>query len=666
MPPGTVSTHSRRLCRLLQNPFGSFLYCPYRMIWRLGPTFAGCAPRLSKNRGASTLVSATAVNATKSIPTKNRDLHQALIELGKKASGQVNISRLQLAIQGLEREHPTTRIALLGLNVPATARRLARLLLAESSKPPQEWETQLLEETSDQQRDVVVRFGIPHNAALQVGRTSLPILLVSAPILQQQGTEILISSVNDQHSKETLSRNIPSDVWLSPAVRTQLSADGRQSLISQPVHRTIVLADGIDELLSVAKLLARTKFESRLERDLVDVVVNLDGITRSADSQNMRVDLLKAEEGLQAVREALDKALDFEIAWSVSGLSALSKWLASSSAKSTSGLSPLLRDLVATVVEATAGSIVSQAKQADTIAHSKMMTNEARISLQNAISIFSQEGHAELQSGLAAAWSSRNWRKLAFWKLFWRVDDVALIVTDLITTTWLPRTERAIYELSGRMKQAGISLPSYSTSVVSESRTATVSTKASERETATEMSGQPLILASSASIESVSTTLLPPARTVATTSPIPFRTPFIASKISMSRQAFISATITTLTSSAQQIVLRSLTLTGVSAALSALSFLSITTGNIYESATVFALGTAFALRRMQKEWEAQCKNLEHGLMQEGRSVLKQTEETLRRLVDEASHFVEDEVEVRSRREALDAVEKARTALKEHQ
>ena len=53
------------------------------------------------------------------------------------------------------------------------------------------------------------------------------------------------------------------------------------------------------------------------------------------------------------------------------------------------------------------------------------------------------------------------------------------------------------------------------------------------------------------------------------------------------------------------------------------------------------------------------------MLDEGRSVLKQTEEHMRRLVDDASQVVEDEVEVRARTEAVEAVEKAKAALAKH-
>ncbi len=662
MPPASSSGSSSQLRRVVATHF----YCPACSTLRSQLIESGSALSRAKKRFASTVASPTAVNVTKSIPLNNRDLHQALNELRKKASGQINLSRLHLAIRALESEHATARVALLGVNVPATARRLVRLLLADTSTPQQDWETRLVGEESEQTHDLLVRFGTPQNEAIQPARSIVPALLIPAPVLQHQGIEILISSVKALDASTGLKGDALSDVLLSPTIGTPASAAGRQSLISQPVYRTAIVAHGLDELVSVAELLAKTKFQSRIERKLVGIVLNLKGNVQTSGSRTIKVDVAKAEEGLKTVRTDLAQASEFEKVWIESGMPALSRWLASSSAKSIVSLSPLLRDLIASLLEAAEANIATQAQEARIAARSKAMTIETRLSLENAINVFLQQGHTELQSGLAAAWSSRNWRKLAFWKLFWRVDDVPLIVTDLVTTAWLSSTERAVYELTGRLKQAGISLNSYSSSTMfSQPQTSAISIQAGAKENARSPVSEPLILASTASTESVSTPLLPPSRTITKTGSIPYRKPSLASTISSSRQAFISTAITSLTSSAQQIVLKALTITGVSAALSALSFASVTNGSIYESATVLALGTAYALRRMQREWEAQCRDLEQGLMDEGRSVLKQTEQHMRQLVNNASQVVEDEAEVRARREAIEAVEKAKLALAKH-
>jgi hypothetical protein len=125
----------------------------------------------------------------------------------------------------------------------------------------------------------------------------------------------------------------------------------------------------------------------------------------------------------------------------------------------------------------------------------------------------------------------------------------------------------------------------------------------------------------------------------------------------------MSRAITELTFSAQQIVLKTLTISGLSAGLSSLAFFSITSGSIYESATVVALGTAYALRKMQSDWKTQCTALEEGLLDAGRTVLRQTEERMRELVKDGGKAIEDNVENRTWNEASAAVEKAKQALK---
>jgi hypothetical protein len=659
MSPKAIFSPSHRLGSVVRTIF----YCPTCSVWRLRPTKAGRAPPFRRKRYASTLASSTAINATKSVPPKLQNLHEALNELRKKAPGLVNLSRLQLAIQGLESEHPTIRVALLGLSVPATARRLARLFLVDASKPQTDWERKLLTEDPEQSPGLVIRFGNPHSEALQAARSMLPILHIPSPLLRTQGIEILTSSISAPDAVAKSTGGIPSDALLSPTVGTPASAAGRQSLISQPVHRTRIVAHGIDELLTIAELLARTNFGSESERRLVDVVLDLDGSAESADSRVTRFNSRKAEKGLQEIREALAKAPEFETAWTESGMPAMSKWLANFSAKSGAALSRPIRDLIVSLLEVATANIASQTREAGLTARTTALAAASRSSLELAIDAFSQQGHAELQKGLAAAWASQNWRKLAFWKLFWRVDDVPLIVTDLVTTAWLPRTERAVYELSGRLKQAGVPLVTYQEPIAfSEPQSSAVPTNDNGKEAPNFAATQPLILASSAATESVSTPLLPSTRIVTKPGPVPYSIPSLASAISSSRQRFITTAITTLTSSAQQIVLTAFTITGVSAALSALSFLSITSGSIYESATIVALGTAYALRRMQREWEVQCKDLEDGLMQEGRSVLRKTEEHMRRLVKDASRVIEDEVELRARKEADDAVQNAQAEL----
>ena len=64
-----------------------------------------------QQRFASTIASVTTVNKPREIPSTFQELHEALKPLQTTASTYVNLSQLQLALQGLELEDPAIRIA---------------------------------------------------------------------------------------------------------------------------------------------------------------------------------------------------------------------------------------------------------------------------------------------------------------------------------------------------------------------------------------------------------------------------------------------------------------------------------------------------------------------------------------------------------------------------
>ena len=63
------------------------------------------------------LASSTAINATKEIPPAFAQLHHALENVKKKGARYVNLSRLELALRGLESDRPTIRIASMSTNM---------------------------------------------------------------------------------------------------------------------------------------------------------------------------------------------------------------------------------------------------------------------------------------------------------------------------------------------------------------------------------------------------------------------------------------------------------------------------------------------------------------------------------------------------------------------
>jgi len=100
------------------------------------------------------------------------------------------------------------------------------------------------------------------------------------------------------------------------------------------------------------------------------------------------------------------------------------------------------------------------------------------------------------------------------------------------------------------------------------------------------------VLTTSASSDITTVELRPP--------PLPVP---ITSSISTSRSTHLNNQINILTNTAQQLLFRTLSISGLSAGLSALTYASTIAPTLYEAGTIFAVGTVFALYRMQTGWQ---------------------------------------------------------------
>lgn len=660
-----VSTPRRPFDNLLRKTY----VCPSCSTLRLPDAAQPSRKRRRLERSASTL-STTAINGTRRIPQRNQPLYEALTEIKAKAPGHVNLSRLQLALQGLESEQPVTRIALLGLNVQDVARQIAKLLLVDALEDVQGWEEQILQQQAAQ--GLLIRYGQPQNSTFPQ-RTPLPILHIPSPLLERLNVELLISSVNAEHSTANI---IPAETFLAPAIGVPTAFDGRQVTVNQPVHSTLVIAQGLEELVTAIHLLSATGFQTEEDKETVVLLANLPGSNSQSYDRVLLSDVKRAEKGLAAIRRSTSEASMYSQEWVASGMPQIAEWFSkhATTEQSSRTASPAVSRLVSALLGAAAVSVERDALALHQQVRPGGLDTAVRTQIESAVEDFSRAAHQELQSGLASAWSSRNWRKLSWYKLFWRVDDVGLIISDLVTNTWLPNTERAVYEFSGRLTQIGIN------PVMADPEVPEVEQKtAFEPEPAepTILDPAPPLLATATTapsnelmappsepvIEAVSPGQQPRVKMRPSALPAP-----ITTAISTSRRDHLGRQITTLTTTAQQLVFRTLSISGLSAGLSALTYASTIAPTLYEAGSIFAAGTVFALYRMQSGWQQATKALEHGLFEEGREVIRRTVQRMRQLVDiKAAEMVPgDPVEQQMLADAQGAVEKARQAFKELQ
>ena len=386
-------------------------------------------------------------------------------------------------------------------------------------------------------------------------------------------------------------------------------------------------------------MLALTNYGSSSERELIDPMVNLDGTATLLNSDKITVlDISRVEGDLQQIRKSIEHASAYEVSWTGSGLPKLGEWLSQSTLTATDGTSKTLITMLDSILGAASASAERQMAAALIEEQSGIVNSDTRAELDEAIDAFLADAHLELQTGMAKAFESESWRKLAWWKLFWRVDDVPLIVTDLAQRYWLKESSLVVFEVLGRLHQAGlIEFVSYDGRIIEFATT---------------------------DGEELPPSLRPTRKSASTTDYLedPDQPVLKSSELSRTRQSFLLANIPNMTATAQSSLFKSISFSATSAALSALAYVSTLTPSAYECGAILALGGVFALRRLQKQWEACRDQFKKDIFDAGRSALKSTEEFMKFAVREGGRKKVDQVDLQIREEASSAIAKAKKAL----
>ncbi|KAJ9371853.1 hypothetical protein DTO282F9_3182 [Paecilomyces variotii] len=642
MPPNLGGPLRRNLSRLTTD--GAVFYCPSCATWRrtLSTTAATRAvtrrdttssPSYSiYRRPASTLATSSAINASKNVPPQYKDLYDALDEVREAAAEQVNLSRLQLAQRGLESETPVIRIAVLGLNDAVATRRLVRLLLADPLKPREEWEDFLESYEADTSRGLLIRYG---EESETLPNDLVPTISVPSRILQKGNIEILVSSLGASAEPTGV---VTADTFLVPTVTIRTSHSGRHNFVRYPVHRSLLCGRGVDGFFAYSRLISRSVLGK--EEDSVHAAVDLS--VRDNEAKGSRfsfVDIDQAEKALEKFRESVQNATEYERGWNASGVQPLVDWLALT--QMGEKLDPSLRTLIESLLDAAEEGV--QAKEAARARREELETgpdDEVRDNLDRAVSIWAERAHTELRDALGEGFASKRWRGLSWWKLFWRVDDVGMITTDILEKKYLPQAEKEVIWAAGKLQQAGLLDEPHSN--LEDLPLESVSEGPETGETVVAEQGQ-------APVPVPETASTPPWPTLITTS----------------RMQLLDTTVPSLQALAQRLVLFSVSTSTMTSALSGLIYISTSATSLYEACTVAAVGLIYSLRRQETKWEAARHFWEEEVREEGRTALKETEQLLRTLVREGGkRTAEADEEDVSLQQVKATIERARKALED--
>ncbi|CAK7224866.1 hypothetical protein SEUCBS140593_005709 [Sporothrix eucalyptigena] len=570
-------------------------------------------------------------------------LAETLHALQQTAGTLFNLSRLQLAIRSLQQPagQESIRVAVLGLAGAPTgalvggsksAKELLRLILADPLQDEQTWETQLA--THDPKEPLIVRVRGP-NESSKDGHAAAPAkssqdstcamrfdkngglaeIEVSSPILDGNQLEFLVmesslavptpptSSPSDpfEGATETLEETI-----LVPTVEIPTSADGlRYTPVTAPVHQALVVTNGILGAAAVVNLPLGTY------KDEVKGAVNLSlpSPETASDLPFSTFDVNMSVEAIGLFRESVANTRAYETLWTRGGVSELTRWLREGALHRADGTTkPPVRRLVASVLRNALASIQdAEAKlvAASSTTESGAPVARAFVSLNNGLAAWAEAAHAELQTQLDLAFSGRRWRKLGWWKLFWRADDVTMLSSGLVTQQFLPQAEQNVVFLAGRIDEA-VRLAGLRTSE---------GTNVVGRYTVPVVAAEPGAATSTGS---------PAADLPRTQWP---------THISFTRRYLLDETVPALQALAQKLVLQTLGTSGLSTALAVLTYLSSL--GAYEAGAVAAVGLVYSLGRMQKKWEAAREFWESEVREEGRKAVRSIETSVATVLDEA-------------------------------
>ncbi|KAH8731945.1 hypothetical protein GQ44DRAFT_670644 [Phaeosphaeriaceae sp. PMI808] len=582
-------------------------------------------------RSASTHVSPTAINLRPNIPPRNKELHNALSALTDTAKTHVNISRLQLALQGLAAQDAVTRVAILGLNSQVSAQQLARLLLADPLGVEEHWENELGKIVDGNEKAVLLKYG---DEADPNNPTPLyRVLSVPSRVLRSHNLEILVS---------TLNINVPNSVtsttesFKESVLMPKLQAPSTSGvLVLYPVHKTLIFGEGLDSAIEFGRF-SSDNIEDL--NDLLKVAINLPAPSEETDlgaqTGSTAVNVRAGAAALTTFRESIQNAVAYEKGWYQSGLPSLTTWL-TQDLQPSSPIRPVMKTFISSILDDIDTSIAKE--DAAQLQKLTLLPNDQEISasVTNHLETWAEKSHTELRDELDDAFSTRNWHKLAWWKLLWRVDDVSMISSEILERRWLVSAEKSSIYLAGRMNQAGFpdEMP---INAIPEAIT----------QDTTPTSKNPITDISTEVYES---------------------TPW-PEHIAAARTSIIAETIPPLQALAQRLILQTFSTTSISSALSALLYISMPTFSLFEASAAGFLGLMFSLRRMQKLWEGARESWEGTVREEGRRTLKRTEEVVRLIIQNAEREkrglgVGDEAALEERKRVSEVVGRVREELK---
>lgn len=420
--------------------------------------------------------------------------------------------------------------------------------------------------------------------------------------------------------------------FLVPSMDIPVDASGRASTMVYPVHKALVYASTLRDISTFLRSLSPANPSDNMEQHMVKGVIDMpwENLTQKSDEEPLvnPINLNQAEDAIHAFRNSSKLATKYEHSWFGSGLADVSKWVFDGMDTKLSSIQSTLQRLLK-VISNNASQALSQEERG--IALERQMSASQIASMKRALSqqidTWAEFAHSDLRDHLGLAFVGKDWKNLEWWKLFWKIDDVHFITSDILQRYWLIQAEKKMIWLSGQMEQANV----------------VQTLQPSTRMDYMKEYGTNLNMAPKDEAESREYTFgsLPPPRLIsdisaelslrAMTKSAPsekFAYPW-PQDISRARSFLSKTTIPPLQALCQGLLLQTISITVLTSSFSAILCYYVSTTSFYEAGAIAAVGFVYSLHRLQKKWNFAKGSWEENVREEGRRILREVEKKMK-------------------------------------
>ncbi|KAF1822959.1 uncharacterized protein K489DRAFT_357180 [Dissoconium aciculare CBS 342.82] len=574
--------------------------------------------------------SKTAVNAPSPVPPALRELHQRLSHLQEDASSYINLSQLQLALRSLEGSDPVIRVAFvaLGKNGYHAARQLARVLFSDALEDEQAWE-KVLNSPGDE-RSILLKYGDAQvDSGVQNSTPLIKTLSIPSPLLRRLNLEILVTPLGENSASSTINLE---ETLLVPPVTISNSNAGRVGFVRHPVHRALIVGEGVSGAIAFGTLPSNTVDGETINSTLsIPLRSASTPLNAEADSSDKSIDTDLASHSISIFRADKANGAAFNREWQASRVPTVTAWLkrAVDDSATADGLKPAVQGLIEVLLTGAEKAVTLAESRAARSSVASDVSDATRMSLRKATATWSEEAHGDLATNLDTALDSATWRKTAWWRLLWRIDEVSLSASEVLVRGWLVEAEQTLAFLSGRVLQAGVAS-------ADDMRGGTV---------AEVLNFTPML-----------------ARVKQDSGLNPLFNPPWPQSIAVARQQMLHEVVPALHRRAQGLLVSVLSLMGGSGVLAGTILAASGGVALYEAGAVAALGFVWSLRRLQTKWSRERTAFTQTARENGRRVLIDVEQQLRALIEKGGRTSIDRTSEREWREARKVINACREAI----